>query len=105
MIKRLINVCFLIACLNSDGLSNFEFSHDGFWHGQMPDMSRVGKRNRVSKCAEDCNKDKTCVAINYYHSGNLEKECYHYHKSSLIKISNKKEKMGSKAYIRCQGSL
>ena len=93
----------ILECSNSDGLPNFRFSHDGFWESRHPDVLKVTEGNRIWKCAEDCIKDKHCVAMNYYVSGNLKTYCYHYHKISFINDLGKKDNKESKAYIRCTG--
>ena len=94
----------ILACPNSDGLSQFMWSHDGFW---FKGGALVGKKDTDSKCAEDCIEDDKCVAINYYHSGIKKEECYiYYGRANLNKgnqIANSHTKTRTKAYVRCQG--
>ena len=94
-----------VACPNSDGLSKFAWSHDGFW---TPGGTLNGFKKSASKCAEACVKDNACVAINYHHSGTSPKACNHYYDRTSLNDRNQKNneftKPYMKSYIKCQGT-
>ena len=99
------NIMIFVVCPNSDGLSKFAWSHNGFW---KPGGSLMGHKNTALKCAEPCLEDPKCVAINYHHSGDSPQACYHYHDRTTLKYPNQMEtkftKSHMKAYIKCRGS-
>ena len=105
-IDNTINFCtFISACRNSDGLSQFNWSHDGYWH--EAGASFMGKKDTVSECAEACIQDDKCVAFNHHWNGARRKDCVHYQNIDKIiddnKIVSEFSVSVSRAYIRCQG--
>jgi hypothetical protein len=67
-----INQCR--ACLNSDGITNFDFSHEGNFGGLS--MIEQGTTSSYAQCGTQCQADSTCVAFSKI--GNTG-TCYHYH--------------------------
>ena len=103
MVKRRGDSFFIIlACPNSDGLTQFQWNHDGFWVGSK----WAGTKDTKLRCAEDCIADSTCVAINYYYWGSKKGQCYHYRDRANLKKKNERIPIAgqlSKAYVLCSG--
>ena len=79
--------------MNSDGLTGYRFSHEGWWSG---DYTLALQTDTARKCAAECDKDDKCIAFNYQYGYN--KYCGGYHSlSSLISTTD------SRAYIKCAG--
>ena len=85
---------FILACQNSDGLTQFTWSHEGYWQS---DMAGHAKKDTIFECAETCLEDDECVAISYYPGS---QECHYWND---IDGSNTIKRSEFKAYIRCSG--
>ena len=100
-----LRISLFLACPNSQGLQNFMWKLDGYW---ILGSTVQGKRETVSKCAEDCNAKDKCVAFSYIYSGKKKQECYHYHNRAYLNKTNVEAndytKTHTKAYIKCQGN-
>ena len=86
---------FVLGCRNSDGLSQFTWSHDGYW--QTSKAIGIGKTGTSFECAEACLKDDDCVAMNYY---SVSQYCFHY---TDVNSADIRQQSDGKAYIRCPG--
>ena len=60
--------------MNSDGLTGYRFSHDGYWYGHY---TLAAQTDTASKCAAECDKDDKCIAFSYRYGYN--KWCAGYH--------------------------
>ena len=92
----------VLACPNSDGLSNFMWSHNGYWGlgGTL-----VGKNYTVAECAEACIAHDKCIAFSYNsQQGKMKNHCYHYYDKNYLNDENMNTRAHIKAYIRCQGT-
>ena len=89
-----------LGCLNTDGLTGYSFSHEGFWsNGSVP----KGMKESAKKCADECDQENKCIAFNYrYHDDNADDNndnCYVYHS-----LGSKEFDTGfSRAYDKCTG--
>ena len=87
--------------MNSDGLDDFDFSHEGYFD----DYIFKGKKDQIAECAEECKKVVNCIAFNYMYGGDISniKNCFIYQIGTnlvnKIKLDGK-----SKAYIKCEGT-
>ena len=88
-----INVKLFIECANSDGLTGFYYSHDGYW---SRGYEYQGSKTKV-ECADTCIHD--CVGFNMvlYRSIGL---CYHYKNRDDLVSANMRVSR-AKAYVKC----
>ena len=86
---RKLNIKLVLECKNSDGLTGFNFSHDGYWNACV----FFGETTPL-ECAKACTQG--CVAIDTGHH-----LCYHYKNKEDITDANKVIFYGFKAYIKC----
>ena len=84
------NLIFL-GCLNSDRLTGYEFSHEGYWQRDI----FKGKTNGAKKCADECDKDNQCIAFVYRSD---DTKCYVYHSLGVNTMGT-----GIRAYLKCSG--
>ena len=87
--------------MNSDGLDNFDFSHEGYFE----DYIFKGKKDQITECAQDCKKAVNCIGFSYMYGGDISniKNCFIYQLGT--NVENKIELDGeSKAYIKCEGT-
>ena len=85
----------LLDCLNSDGLIDFNWSHDGsFAYGMKFQQSM----STAEKCADACRDDPTCVGFNY----DRTKYCYFYTNKNDLS-TRKSYYSATRAYIKCTG--
>lgn len=99
MIKILNTILFVASCENSDGLTGFYYSHDGFWNGGA---TKEGYMTKV-ECARTCMGRASCVAINTY-AYSFKGNCYHYSNRDDLVSSNEVIELSTKAYIKCLGT-
>merc|ERR1711874_561246 len=116
------------GCPNSDGLTGFYHTHDGYW---TKDHTLQGSKTKM-ECANTCTQN--CVAFNTYATEEQEQEgeeeeeedddeeegakegeqkekeatsskgdCYHYSNRSSLITANERQWAVSKAYIKCLG--
>jgi len=115
------------GCPNSDGLTGFYHTHDGYW---TKDHTLQGSKTKM-ECANTCTQN--CVAFNTYATEEQEQEgeeeeeddddddeegakegeqkekeatsskgdCYHYSNRSSLITANERQWAVSKAYIKC----
>ena len=81
------------ACLNSDGINGFSFSHDGYF---SPGYLSSGTTDTNQACADVCMADPLCVAFSRHQTAT---SCYMYYEGYGTVRSNTVDK----AYLRCQG--
>ena len=95
-IRNLLIHSFTIIsdCRNSDGLTGYTFSHEGFFKTRYVSSSI---KNNATDCADDCDDDDKCVAFNYEYDGS--NHCYTYHTLS----ERIYDKGTNKAYVKCFG--
>ena len=89
----------MIGCSHSEGLTDFYWSHDGYW---FCEYINIGFTSTARVCAKACYTDPTCVAINYYHA---YRTCYHYHDSNCLAVDKQMANSNSQAYIKCTGNI
>ena len=90
----LLNLMFLLVCMNSDELTGFDLSHNGYWfHGKTYQGTKT-----VMECALSCLQD--CVAIDATPS-----KCSHYKNKTDLVNANVRYDSGLKAYIKCAGTF
>ena len=85
-----------VGCEDSDGLTGFHYSHDGYWAvGYM----YSGKKTLI-ECASTCMQD--CFGICAYEPFNYDRVyCYHYSNVVELVSANVRPNSGYKAYIKC----
>merc|ERR1711874_150417 len=74
------------GCPNSDGLTGFYYTHDGYW---TKDHTFEGTKTKM-ECVNSCTQN--CVAINTYDDG----DCYHYRNRASLINANERQWDGSK---------
>jgi len=86
-------VLYKKECANSDGLTGFYYSHDGYW---SKGFEYQGYKTKV-ECADTCIHD--CVGFNMvlYRSIGL---CYHYKNRDDLVSANMRVSR-AKAYVKC----
>ena len=82
----------LLGCMNSNGLTGYEFSHEGYWQRDIFN----GKTNGAKKCADECDKDNQCIAFVYRSD---DTKCYVYHSLGVNTVGT-----GIRAYLKCSGT-
>ena len=90
----LLNLMFLLVCMNSDELTGFDLSHNGYWI----DGKTYQKPQSAKECASSCLHD--CVAI-----ATSPSECSHYKDKNDVIDGNDRYDSNFKAYIKCAGSF
>ena len=101
MLKIINTILFVASCENSDGLTGFYYSHDGYWF--LPGGStNEGDMTKV-ECANTCIKRASCVAINTYATASTGR-CYHYSNRADFFSSSEWIDPSTKAYIKCLGT-
>ena len=90
----------ILGCSNSDGMSNFHYSHKGYWEDNSGDFKGdyLGDHTLLS-CHEHCNQDSLCFAFTYKYGGG----CYHHHDKEDIASGNEKRSSRFQAYVKCYG--
>ena len=91
-----VNVKLFIECANSDGLTGFYYSHDGYW---SKGYEYQGYKTKV-ECAETCIND--CVGFHSSAANTSTGICYHY-KDRVNLVSANMGASAAKAYVRCLG--
>ena len=89
-----------IECSNSDGLTGFDYSHDGYW---SIGHELQGSKTKV-ECADTCIHD--CFGIHTYDitsTNSLHKTCYHYKDRANLVKPNMIFDSNAKAYVKCSG--
>ena len=82
-----------LDCYDSDGLTGYGFSHEGFWSGGY----ELKRAYDAYECADLCDKDNECIAFSYRYGDN--KQCIGYKSLGLVA-----ELPGiSRAYVKCVG--
>ena len=83
---------YLLGCTNSDGLDNFEFSHEGYFE----DYIFKGKKDQIRECAQECTKAVNCIGFSYMYGGDISniKNCFIYQLGT--NVENKIELDGGK---------
>ena len=94
-IQKII-VKLFIECANSDGLTGFYYSHDGYW---SIGYESQGSKTKV-ECADTCIHD--CFGINTYATTSTG-ACYHYKDRDNLVTANMKFRSYTKAYVKCSG--
>ena len=90
-----LNLMFSLVCMNSDELTGFDLSHNGYWsHGR----TSKGSKN-VKECALSCLQD--CVAFET--SATSAHSCFHYQNRNDTINANARYDSAIKAYIKCAG--
>ena len=99
---KILNTILFVACENSDGLMDFNYSHDGYWlgHGTYKDVTT--KMECANTCMKRYEEDGGCLAISFY-STTTTSYCYHYSYGQFIQ-SNKMISTLEKAYAKCLGT-
>ena len=89
-----INVKLFIECANSDGLTGFYYSHDGFW---IKGIEHQGYKTKV-ECADTCIHD--CVG--FVSAAGI---CYHYKdRDDLVSVNIRHTAYAAyAAYVKCLG--
>ena len=93
-LNQKLNLKLVLECKNSDGLTGFNFSHDGYWNA----CEFFGETTPL-ECAKACTQG--CVAIDTGPTGRYDPLCYHYKNKEDITDANKVIFYGFKAYIKC----
>ena len=91
----IINFSIRLVCKNSQGIINFDWSHYGYFEKGGID---VGLKDTIEECANACEKDISCQAINY----RTNKQCRHYQQQdwgASVKSND------NTAFIKCKGAL
>ena len=97
---QIINtIPFVASSENSDGLTGFYYSHDGWWNGGS---TNEGYMTKV-ECANTCMGRASCVAINTYATSSTG-DCWHYSNRSDLVSRNEMINLSTKAYIKCLGT-
>ena len=89
-----------IECDDSDGLTGFYYSHDGYWTGGNEIQ---GSKTKV-ECANTCMHD--CFGFHTYgtaHGTASTGSCYHYSNRAILVSANMKSFSNTKAYVKCSG--
>ena len=82
-----------MECTNSDGLTGFYYSHDGYWD---PGFEFQGSISKL-ECANTCMHD--CFGLAFMSTG----ACYHYSYRADLVVANVKLDPRLKAYVKCSG--
>ena len=85
-----------IVCSDSNGLTGFNYSHDGYWTGYTDKGTKTAK-----ECASSCTQD--CFGIDTA-AGTSTGRCYHYSNTASLTTANQVSSSSYKAYIKCSGS-
>ena len=87
--------------MNSDGLDDFDFSHEGYFEGYI----FKGKKDQITECAQDCEKAVNCIGFSYMYGGDISNimNCFIYLFGTNL-VNKIKLDGESKAYIKCQGT-
>ena len=92
-----------IACEDSDRLTGFYYSHNGFWNVARTSKGSKTRIECKNTCTEDCVAFHTYANNWYYTSADHTGNCYHYSdRSDLISATEVISSM-AKAYIKCSG--
>ena len=92
----LLNLILLLVGMNSDELTGFDLSHNGYWsQGRTYQGSKV-----AMECALSCLQD--CVAFETT-SSTLARNCFHYKNEKDVINANVRYDSALKAYIKCAG--
>merc|ERR1711936_1562479 len=86
------------GCPNSDGLTGFYHTHDGYW---TKDHTFEGTKTKM-ECANSCTQN--CVAINTYATSSKKGDCYRYTNRTGLVTANERQWDGTRAYIKCLGN-
>ena len=78
--------------MNADGLTGYDFSHEGFWSGGIS----TGTTDDAKKCADECDKFNQCIAFSYQSD---DKGCF----LSYTPGANTLKMGNSRAYLKCTG--
>ena len=84
------------GCSNSDGLDNFDWSHEGFFDQSDPSNIQQMLGRAIEECAKLCNENNNCVAFNHFF---VNQVCYLYTRQDLVDV--KIPYAGTRAYIKC----
>ena len=95
-----MNIKLFLECNNSDGLTGFDYSHDGWWYasGMLP----VDGARTSLECANACMQG--CFAIDTDATASIAKTCFHYTNKEELTDDNKRPSFAGehfKAYIKC----
>ena len=98
MILKHKSALCLGGCSNSDGHSDFRYSHPGYF---QPSDSYLHQRKQsnVKECADSCRKNNKCVGFNFRHGDKSGEQFCVTYKYLGTKESDPK----SKAYVKCKG--
>ena len=91
------SIKLILECQDSDGLTGFYYSHDGYWTEGSTFKGSKTKMECVNTCTQNC------VAINTYATSS-NGDCYHYSNRTVLISANERQWDGSKAYIKCLGN-
>ena len=94
--KCIIQLCSS-GCLDSDGLVDFEWSHNGFFYNSK----QQGVMDNVGECMNACKENINCVGLHYRHKDS--RMCYVYDDRNDFVTKIYEDEI--KAYIRCQGIM
>ena len=97
---KILNTIIFVACENSDGLTGFYYSHDGYW---SPGVHTSKGRKTKMECEDTCMGKGSCVAFNTYANATSTGGCYHFSNRADLISSNELPNKG-KAYIKCLGT-
>ena len=88
------------GCDDSDGLTGFHYSHDGYWNSLASTYEGI-----ISKmeCANTCMSKGSCVAISTYATAS-NGHCLHYSNRADLVSSNELIDVLAKSYIKCLGT-
>ena len=82
----------VLECKDSDGLTGFNYSHDGYWKTGYHFFEETTPLECANACMEEC------VAIDSRVGGGA---CFHYKNKEDITDANKVLHDGIRAYIKC----
>ena len=94
-LSNMLNLMLLLVCMNSDELTGFDLSHNGYWsHGR----TYQGPKSAM-ECALSCLQD--CVAFET--TATSAHNCFHYKNRNDVINANARYDSAIKAYIKCAG--
>ena len=83
-----------IECDDSDGLTGFYYSHDGYWNRGYEHQGSITKKECANTCLQDCFGIITDASNN---------ACYHYSDRANLVSANVRNSSTFKAYVKCSG--
>ena len=89
-------VLLSLGCMNSNGVTGFDYSHNGYW---STGYSHKGY-NTKAECAALCLGETSCVAINTYGLSSAG-SCYTYNNVASLIDTNKRTYSRTEAYVKC----